>query len=159
MGLDMYLSAKKYESNYKFEIERNGENETFNTILQAIGAEGKVSPDSPHLEVSVNIGYWRKANAVHAWFVNELADGRDECQPIYVPREKLIELRNICETIIKHKDNPAIAQEQLPTQAGFFFGGVEYDEWYYREIQDTIDQINNALNFDERWSFEYQASW
>lgn len=155
MGLDMYLHAKRYESNYRYQVERNGENDTFKTILTAIG--GYVSPESPSLEVSTTIGYWRKVNAVHNWFVNELADGRDECQPIYVPREKLIELRDICQQIL---GDHSLAEELLPTGSGFFFGTTEYDEWYFRGLEDTVTQINEALiTLDEKWSFEYQASW
>lgn len=155
MGLDMYLHAKRYESNYRFQIEQHGENDVFNTVLTAVG--GYVSKESPAVEVSATVGYWRKVNAVHNWFVRELADGRDECQPIYVPREKLVELRNICQQILENND---LADELLPTGAGFFFGGTEYDEWYFEGLRDTINQINEALvSLDERWSFEYQASW
>ena len=155
MGLDMYLHAKKYESNYNFQIERNGENETFRTILTAVG--GYVSPDSPALEVSTTIGYWRKVNAIHNWFVRELAGGVDECQPIYVPREKLVELRLICKQVLKDK---SLAKDLLPTGAGFFFGSTEFDEWYFRGLEDTVEQIEKALvNLGEEWSFEYQASW
>lgn len=42
------------------------------------------------------VGYWRKANAIHGWFVRELANGVDECQPIHVSRENLITLRQLC---------------------------------------------------------------
>ena len=155
MGLDMYLHAKKYESNYNFQVERNGENETFRTILTAVG--GYVTPDSPALEVSLNIGYWRKVNAIHNWFVKELANGVDECQPIYVPRDKLVELRLICKQVLKDK---SLAGTLLPTGAGFFFGSTEFDEWYFRGLEDTIEQIEKALvMLDEKWSFEYQASW
>lgn len=155
MGLDMYLHAKRYESNYRFQVEQRGENDVFNTVLTAVG--GYVSPQSPAVEVSATVGYWRKVNAVHNWFVRELADGVDECQPIYVPREKLVELRDICQQILENHD---LADELLPTGAGFFFGGTEYDEWYFEGLKETIEQINTALvELDERWSFEYQASW
>ena len=40
------------------------------------------------------IAYWRKANAIHGWFVRNCADGVDECQPIAVSREALNHLRN-----------------------------------------------------------------
>ena len=42
------------------------------------------------------VGYWRKANAIHGWFVRELAGGVDECQPIHVSRENLVTLRQLC---------------------------------------------------------------
>ena len=154
MGLDMYLHAKRYESNYAFQIERNGENETFKTILEAVG--GYVTPESPAVEVVATVGYWRKVNAVHNWFVNELAGGKDECQPIYVGREDLVRLREICVRVLH---DHSLAEDLLPTGAGFFFGGTEYDEWYFEGLQDTVSQINEALALPDQWSFEYQASW
>jgi len=51
------------------------------------------------------IGYWRKVNSVHGWFVRELADGVDECQEIPVPFEKLKELRDNCLTALSNRDN------------------------------------------------------
>jgi len=154
MGLDMYLHAKRYESNYNFQIEQHGENETFHTVLQAVG--GYVTPESPSVEVVATIGYWRKVNAIHNWFVRELAGGVDECQPIYVGRENLITLRDLCSEVLKDHSK---AETLLPTGAGFFFGSTEFDEWYFRGLQDTIAQINKALELPDKWSFEYQASW
>ena len=73
-----------------------------------------------------------------------------------MPREKLVELRLICKQVLKDK---SLAGDLLPTGAGFFFGGTEYDEWYYRGLEDTVAQIEKALHLDEEWSFEYRASW
>jgi hypothetical protein len=54
-----------------------------------------------------------------------------------------------------------LAESQLPTQAGFFFGGTEYDESYFEGIQDTIEILQKVL---EETDFEesvitYQSSW
>jgi len=159
MGLDMYLEARKYVSNYNFEIERNGENAEYHAIINAIGASNMVTDDVPSVEVKINVMYWRKANAIHSWFVQELADGRDECQPIYVERENLVTLLNLCKQVALQ---PANARQALPTQAGFFFGSTEYDEWYMQDIKRTIEGLERVLEVipaDGRWSFIYQASW
>lgn len=159
MGLDMYLEARKYISNYNFEIERKGENAEYHAVIEAIGASKMVTPDVPSVEVKINVMYWRKANQIHNWFVQTLANGVDECQPIYLERENLVELLNLCKQVALQ---PANAREALPTAAGFFFGSTEYDEWYMRDIKDTIEGLERVLKVipeGERWSFVYQASW
>ena len=40
-------------------------------------------------------GYWRKANHIHQWFVENIQDGNDDCREYYVPRERLKELLEI----------------------------------------------------------------
>ncbi len=39
----------------------------------------------------LNVAYWRKNNAVHKWFVDNLNNGEDDCQEYYVPRGHLQE--------------------------------------------------------------------
>jgi hypothetical protein len=106
-------------------------------------------------EVSIDAMYWRKANAIHGWFVEKCQGGRDECQETYVPREKLVELRDLCKSII---DNPNTTGLE-PTQ-GFFFGSYEKDEWYYQDLKNTVEGITNALSLPEhKYEFYYQSSW
>jgi hypothetical protein len=52
------------------------------------------------------------------------------------------------------------AANLLPTQEGFFFGSYEYDEYYFGDLQDTIDQIERILKeYPHEWDFTYQSSW
>lgn len=159
MGLDMYLSARKYISNYRFEIEKHGENMEFNAVLDTFGAHELVSGDCPAIKVEFNVMYWRKANAIHQWFVDNCGEGVDECQTIYVPREKLVELLELCKKVASQ---PATAETTLPTQSGFFFGNTEYNDWYFEDIKDTIVGLERVLANvpdDYHWNFIYQASW
>ena len=58
------------------------------------------------------VGYWRKANAIHGWFVRECADGVDECQEIVVPKMKLMELQALCLTaLVKRSQDPTPLEE------------------------------------------------
>jgi len=57
-----------------------------------------------------DVGYWRKANAVHGWFVRECANGVDECQPIPVSREQLQKLRQDCNNSLADSDKAVISQ-------------------------------------------------
>ena len=161
MGLDMYLEARKYVGQDHYSNGKSTPNPEY-TALVALAPKGLT--DNVELfggaNLSLTVGYWRKANAIHGWFVNELANGVDECQEIYVPREKLVELRELCASVIKQ---PAMAGDILPPQDGFFFGSNGIDEWYLKDMQLTIDIIDNVLNSvpeDEYgWSFSYRASW
>ena len=75
--------------------------------------------------------YWRKSNQVHNWFVVNAQDGEDNCQPHSVSREQLEELRDLCRAVLADNDK---AEELLPTRPGFFFGAIDYDEWYYYDL-------------------------
>lgn len=102
------------------------------------------------------IGYWRKANAIHNWFVNTLADGVDECQEIKVTHEDLCKLLDLCNVV---KNNPEIAKEELPTTKGFFFGSNDYDEGYFSDIEETIRILTGAITLYPDKEFIYQTSW
>jgi hypothetical protein len=104
------------------------------------------------------IGYWRKSNAIHMWFVDNVQNGVDECQETLVDRDKLKELLDICEEV---KGHPERAPELLPTQSGFFFGGTEYDDWYFEDIDNTIKILKNAIKatYNKNTEIYYCSSW
>jgi len=77
-------------------------------------------------EVVVQIGYWRKANAIHKWFVDNCQEGVDDCREAYVSSQQLISLKDICKEIIQTKGKNKqkdLVLNKLPPQSGFFFGG------------------------------------
>ena len=148
MGLDMSFYGKRYLWNDK----------------EKAAAIAKLFPEIRGAEVEVvraDFRSWRKANAIHRWFVNNIQDGVDECQESYVPVEKLYELRDICSAVIA---DPTQAETLLPTQNGFFFGCNEYDEFYWDDVKRTLNWLNDFLLKDavkalEGWDFYYRASW
>lgn len=152
MGLDMYLTAKQYIGGWDHSSE--SERKVYDQLEKIFG----VNPDahSPHFNVEACVGYWRKANQVHAWFVRNCQDGKDECQDAYVSREKLNELLGVCEKVLAGKIKP---KDGLPTEGGFFFGSTEYDEYYKKDLKDTIEIIKGALAMSKDWEFHYRASW
>lgn len=132
MGLDMYLYGVK--SNYWLHDYNIGQVKTV-----------------------VEVGYWRKANQIHQWFVDNIQRGVDNCATYYVSKEDLEQLKTICEEVLKH---PEKAEELLPTQEGFFFGTTDYDEWYFNDIQDTIEICKWCLEEKRGYDyFEYNSSW
>ena len=154
MGLDMYLYASKYTSPAEWRPE--DERKKFKEILKAIDGEKFVDTDLPSVTVDLKVGYWRKANQIHQWFVDNVQDGNDNCAEYYVDRDKLIELRELCKLALKDKGK---AEELLPTQSGFFFGSTEIDEWYFQDVNATIEIINRCLEMPDTWTFKYQSSW
>ena len=150
MGLDMYLSKKTYVKYW----DHNGDNNYEVTVTKA-GKPTKINPKKVSYIVE-EVGYWRKANQIHQWFVDNVQGGVDDCRDAYVERDKLQELLNICKIVSIDKDK---AEQLLPTASGFFFGGTEYDEWYYQDIQSTIDILEEALSDEEADHFEYHSSW
>jgi hypothetical protein len=101
---------------------------------------------------------WRKANAIHKWFVDNVQDGVDDCGEYKVTKEHLIQLHNACNDIlIEHN----LAEQLLPTQSGFFFGNTAYDDWYFNDIEETKRIIDEILEYkpyclDELY---YSSSW
>ena len=147
MGLDMYLNAERYLWSHE-----DGDKQISENIGQLIGlpTDGKVKT------ITVEAGYWRKSNQIHNWFVANVQEGKDECQDSYVSREQLKELREVCQKVL---DNNELAEQLLPTASGFFFGGTEYDQWYFNDIEETIKIIDNALLMPKQWDFNYRSSW
>jgi len=157
----MYLYARKTVSSIDWgtKMEDKKLNADYTILTSLMGANNwAYDPNElAFASVSIQVGYWRKVNAVHNWFVQELADGEDRCQPIYVPRSSLVDLKIICERILKDNE---LADELLPTGAGFFFGNTDYDEWYFHGIEKTAKIVTKLIeDVPEGWSFEYQASW
>ena len=154
MGLDMYLSAKKYMSRYFDPADSN----KIASINELFGVEGNEDGDYGAQEVTFRVAYWRKANAIHQWFVDNVQDGVDECQEAHVPREKLQELMELCEKIVA---DPESGEDLLPTQGGFFFGSTEYDDWYMADVKHTAERIKKILDDSAfaKSDFYYQATW
>jgi hypothetical protein len=154
MGLDMYLYASKYTSPAEWRPE--DERKKFNDLLKAIDGEKFIDTDLPSIVIDLKVGYWRKANQIHQWFVDNVQSGEDNCAEYYVDRDKLKELRDLCKLALKDKGK---AEELLPTQSGFFFGSTEIDEWYWQDVNLTVEIINKCLEMPDTWTFKYQSSW
>ena len=131
MGLDMFLTAKRY-----FWCEEKNK-----YILEEIK---KFFPDVDYKveSISFELKYWRKANAIHKWFVDNVQEGKDDCGTYYVSKKKLSLL---LETITNVIDNPKLANELLPTESGFFFGDMSYDEFYFQNLKDTKEMLEKLL--------------
>lgn len=163
MGLDMYLSARKYVEKVDWNKMREDFNQSysdvtlpnFSTIVETAGLE-KLATDIYGVSVSVTALYWRKANQIHNWFVNNIQNGNDNCGEYYVSHEKLDELLNTCNEALASKDPKVLAPAE-----GFFFGSTDIDQYYWEEIKRTIKglkAIKKHKDYDNL-SFYYSSSW
>ena len=173
MGLDQYLTANEYVSRTQRDAsglspDTPKENELFTQLSDR--RKGWVDQAGySGISISYPVGYWRKANAIHNWFVQNVQDGRDECQKSYVSPQNLRDLRQACKSVlaVKHRPEDVITETAvewgLAPKAGFFFGSQEYDEWYFQDLEytvKTIDRLEAVGLFDNAWTdIEYQASW
>ena len=160
MGLDMYLYGKR--SIWSWADEDKTIAKSVNNLFGFDPTEEQLRCDteSTVCSVTLRVAYWRKANAIHNWFVKNVQDGKDECQESYVSREQLTELLNTVKVVLADRSK---AEELLPTQSGFFFGGTGYDEWYFAGLGYTRDRLLAILNpHDDRYKsldIFYHASW
>ena len=153
MGLDMYLHRKTDVKNWNFTLPEN-RNEI---IIQKGGVINKNIKIERVVEVVEDVVYWRKANQIHAWFVANVQDDVDDCKEHYVEQEKLKELLELCKQV---QADHSLAEELLPTESGFFFGSTEYDEYYFADIKDTIEELEKILaENNENSNFYYRSCW
>lgn len=159
MGLDMYLYARR-----KMEVTPpEGRDRLYGDAADVYPLpEDLKALRDPYTGIyfepdgiRVAVAYWRKANAVHKWFVENVQGGEDECEEFEVTREQLIELRDLCAAVL---EDPSTAPERLETMPGFFFGTYGYDEWYFEYLGDTVKQIEAVLKLEDV-SLSYRSSW
>jgi hypothetical protein len=78
----------------------------------------------------------------------------DNCGDYYVSKHTLEELLDVCKKV---EADHSLADTLLPSASGFFFGGTDYDEWYYNDIENTIKILESALEDGDE--FYYSSSW
>lgn len=171
---------------YGSEIPQNIQEDINNDNLFEVEYYG----GSKYVVGTKEVGYWQKANQIHNWFVENVQNGVDDCGYYKVSKEQLLSLMDICNKILENcklvagtvingwtlnketgtfeanfengqiMTNSHIAEELLPTRSGFFFGGTNYDQWYYEDIKNTVEILQKAseINFDN-YTLIYHSSW
>jgi hypothetical protein len=103
------------------------------------------------------VGQWRKANAIHNFFVETVQNGHDDCGEYPITREDLETLKLLCQDVLIDRED---AKNILPTQSGFFFGSTEYDEDYFDKARYTLKVCEDALLLiDKGANLTYSSSW
>jgi hypothetical protein len=183
MGLDMYLSKKTY-------VKKWGHEKPEEAFEISVKKGGVTFPDIKTERVSYvteEVAYWRKANQIHGWFVNNGEEivpdvkyslSREDLENLLETCKKVIEMLNKSTktskkvvsgwsggkemyTDIDVYDTDDILEILPPTQ-GFFFGSDNIDEWYKKDIEDTIKVLEEELSIPTIGygaEYEYYASW
>ena len=137
----------------------------------------------------VEIITWRKANAIHKWFVENVQDGVDDCENYKVTKAQLITMLDLVDRVlagtrteqgtIKNGTtytaatgwldnmvsgevnlNPELAAEILPSTSGFFFGSTDYDQWYLDNLRYTSETLTPFLDtMKDDDTVVYWSSW
>ena len=157
MGLDMYLTRKTYLGT---QWEHRGVTAEITVKSEGEAVDVGINPHRIE-EITESAMYWRKANHIHKWFVENVQNGEDDCGTYPVSLDQLKDLRDLCEEVINKRDE---ASELLPTQAGFFFGTQDYDEYYFEDIIDTYNDLRKIIdNYPSGTLFYvdyyYSSSW
>ena len=123
MGLDMYLNTSSQglaKHMYDWHVEHGYWEDEYNRWRLPSGI----------------IGYWRKANQIHRWMVDNVQYGRDDCNPYEMSTDKMEKLVEACRRVLDIRDSE-VSDVLLPTTSGFFFGSTDYDEYYYDDVEYT----------------------
>lgn len=151
MGLDMYLIGRCYFSPYNENDKELGEK--IQGLVDTLGFRPQA--------LEIEVGYWRKANAIHDWFVKNIQSGEDDCRDHYLSR---VDAQKLLDTVNQVLADNSKAPELLPTASGFFFGSTDYDERYIQDLEETktiMENVINKLYNDDKthWEIYYQSSW
>ena len=153
MGLDMYLTRKTYVKQWSHQKPE----EQFEVTITKGGKPYDSIDISNITNIEEEVGYWRKANQIHRWFVENIQGGVDDCREYSVSKSELETLRNICKEV---SNDHSKADELLPAASGFFFGSTEYNEWYFDGVEGTIEMLDKIISeTNPNQDIYYSSSW
>lgn len=147
MGLDINF----------YKAKRSKDNETkerLEEIKKALAAEYLKSIDERNSKLikeledekeKINpwkeVAYFRKVNFLIPFFGYE-----ENCSNIEIDKYQVEDLIEACNEVLANHDKASFL---LPTQAGFFFGSTDYDDWCFDDVQNVKDKFEEILaDFD-----------
>ena len=146
----MYLYKRLYTKNWEHTPEES-------RIQVTVVKNDKVllGFDNPTY-VTAQVAYWRKFNALHGYIVDNYADGEDRCQDIYLSYHDLCDILTLLKEVRDTKD-----ANKLPPTAGFFFGSKNIDEYYWHDVEESINTFEDIINEQDSMESDYiyNASW
>lgn len=177
----MYLTGRKYTKNWDYMKPEEKHKITIKKGGKPVTSKFEIRG------VEYDVGYWRKANAIHKWFEDNCASEDWHGDDVWVSRDQLEELLKLCKEVVakakvvkgqvqngsrmtpegwqpimedgEYIENAEEIAKILPTTDGFFFGSTDYDQWYLEDIKSTIEILTNALEDQNGLDFYYSASW
>ena len=92
------------------------------------------------------LAYFRKVNFLFEFFSGSL---NEEEMTAVITRGEMEELIEKCEFVLNNRDK---ASEILPTCDGFFFGSLDYDDYYFESVAKVLLSFQVIL---ENYSDDY----
>jgi hypothetical protein len=160
MGLDMYLDRVTMFYDTSNEDARDA------AVMPVNVKNDRVK------SITESMIYWRKANHIHRWFVNNVQNGEDNCGTYLVNRDDISSLLAAVTVALDAKDkSPSLGAERaltlLPPASGFLFGSTDLDERYWSVLDRTKKELEDLLaemdltdpkgNFYQHYT--YSSSW
>ncbi|CCW29055.1 hypothetical protein ABLA30_08915 [Xenorhabdus nematophila] len=104
---------------------------------------------------NIQVGYFRKVNSLLYWVSNNVQNVNN-CEEILISKHKLEQLIAVLNELTKDNCN-----KLFPTSDGFYFGSTEYDEYYWSDVEEIKDWVNNVLkSFDfNHYKLFFWAWW
>lgn len=173
MGLDMYMERGKRIPGKTIEEIQGIEEDIYlgdNKELLEEYKEYIVELDyygfgSPRYALSEEVAYWRKANAIHNWFVCNVQNGNDDCGTYEVKKEQLEKLLDTCKKVLKNSvlvegmivNGYTVERDEkgkLIEKENLVKGEKIYDSTIAKELLPTIEGFFfGSTNYDQ-WYIE-----
>ena len=158
MGLDITF----------YKAKRSNDNETkerLEEIRKALAAEYLKSIDERNSKLineledekeKINpwneVAYFRKVNFLIPFFGYE-----ENCSNIEIDKYQVEDLIEACKEVLANHDKASFL---LPTQAGFFFGSTDYDDWYFDDVESVKTTFESILeDFDQEEDILTMHCW
>jgi hypothetical protein len=138
MGLDMYIN-RKVRGYRKDDGTLSQSMEDYKSDEFGIGNCQTIETE---------VAYWRKANAIHQWFVDNVQDGRDECQESDIDIDTLKRLRNTCLEVFKRMKGQVL---RVPKKDLVQFSGLYGDKDGFKQRitidPDHLDRLEKVTDY------------
>lgn len=109
------------------------------------------------LNTSKSEKYFRKVNFLIPFVESKIGRELEDCETVKLTKADLAALVERCKEVLANHDK---AEELLPTRSGFFFGGTDYDEWYFKDVQEVHDEVSDLLStMTGRMKASFYAWW
>ena len=97
------------------------------------------------------VKYWRKASAIHRWFTQDAEE--DNCVEFSKTIEDVERLHRMCTNSLNKKE------PLLETGSGFFWGNTDYDDFYWEDIKETAESLEDIINEHEEGDKYLYYAW
>jgi len=116
-------------------------------------------------EITVRYAYWRKANHIHKYFVDNFGfkenNTKYDCE-----YDKLMIFKDVLGDLLSSKSKN-LAEKILPRMKGHYFGDQSIDEYsadslYWNDLEYTfkiLNDLENIINIFANTKILYKAHW